>query len=151
MNLTFPLAAAAVVPHSSRMSLLQTVLSADENSLTAEALVRADNPFARDGVIGAWVGIEYMAQAIAAFEGCRAQQRGVGPKVGFLIGSRHFTSSAPAVPVGTTLRVHIVRQWEEGGLGLFDGTLTGDMFSAEASISVFQPDDAQQFLMENRS
>ena len=149
MKMEFPLAAALVVPHSSRMLLLDTVLAADENSLTAEARVREDNPFARDGVVGAWVGVEYMAQAIAAFEGCRARERGVGPKVGFLIGSRHYSCTAPGFAVGTVLQVRIVRQFEEGGLGLFDGTLTGDGVTADASISVYQPDDAKQFLLEH--
>lgn len=149
MNL--PLAAADVVPHSSRMLLLDTILSADATSLTAEARVRDDNPFARDGAVGAWIGVEYMAQAIAAFEGCRAREHGAGPKVGFLIGSRHYSCSAPAFPVGTSLEVRIVRQWEEGGLGLFEGTLRGGAITAEASISVYQPDDARAFLAETRA
>lgn len=145
----FPLAAADVVPHSSRMLLLDTILAADANSLTAEARVRDDNPFARDGVVGAWIGVEFMAQAIAAFEGCRAREHGAGPKVGFLIGSRHYTCSAAGFPVGTSLEVRIVRQWEEGGLGLFDGTLSGGGITAEGSISVFQPENAREFLKGN--
>jgi len=145
----FPLAAADVVPHSSRMLLLDTVLAADENSLEACARVREDNPFSHDGLVGAWVGVEYMAQAIAAFEGCRARAHGLGPKVGFLIGSRHYSCTVPAFPVGTQLQVRIVRQFEEGGLGLFDGTLTADGVTANASISVYQPDNAQQFLLEH--
>lgn len=149
--MNFPLAAADVVPHSSRMLLLDTILSADGTSLTAQARVREDNPFARDGVVGAWIGVEYMAQAIAAFEGCRAREHGAGPKVGFLIGSRHYSCSAPVFPVGTSLEVRIVRQWEEGGLGLFEGTLRGGEITAEASISVFQPDNAREFLKENRA
>ena len=146
----FPIDANLVVPHSSRMSLLDTVVCADGNSLTATARVREDSAFARDGVVGAWVGIEYMAQAIAAFEGCRARDRGDAPKVGFLIGSRHYACSAPAFAVGSSLRIEIVRQYEEGGLGLFDGTITGDNISADASLSVYQPDNAQQFLLEHR-
>ena len=138
----FPVDAAHVVPHSARMLLLDTVVEGDENSLVATARVREDSPFARDGVIGAWVGIEYMAQAIAAFEGCRARERGDAPKVGFLIGSRHYACSAPAFAVGTVLRVEIKREYEEGGLGLFDGTITGDGVTAAASLSVYQPDNA---------
>ena len=145
----FPIDANLVVPHSARMSLLDTVVRADENSLTAEARVREDSPFARDGVVGAWVGIEYMAQAIAAFEGCRARDRGDAPKVGFLIGSRHYACSVPGFAVGSLLRIEIVRQYEEGGLGLFDGKITGDNISADASLSVYQPDNAQQFLLEH--
>ncbi|MEP6832158.1 MAG: 3-hydroxylacyl-ACP dehydratase [Gemmatimonas sp.] len=145
----FPIEASKVVPHSDRMSLLDTIVHADENSLVANGRVREDSPFARDGVIGAWIGIEFMAQAVAAFEGCRARERGEPPKVGFLIGSRHYASSAPTFAVGSLLRVEISRQYEEGGLGLFDGKIFGDDVAADASLSVYQPDDAQQFLLEN--
>lgn len=147
----FPLAAALVVPHSSRMLLIDTVIDSTETSLTARAVVRGDNPFLHNGAIGAWIGVEYMAQAIAAFEGCRARLRGVGPKVGFLIGSRHFTCTAPVFAVGEQLEIRIDRQWEEGPLGLFEAKLTGPNGGAEATLSVFQPDDAGAFLAGNQS
>lgn len=149
--MNFPIEAAQVVPHSSRMLLIDTVVDADDNSLIARARVREDSPFVHDGVMGSWVVIEYMAQAIAAFEGCRARERGDKPKVGFLIGARHFTSSAPGIAVGAELQVRIVRQYEEGGLGLFEGTMTSGDITADASISVYQPDNAQQFLLEARA
>lgn len=149
--MSFPIEARLVVPHTDRMLLLDQVLHADENSLIATGCVRADSPFARDGAVGAWVGMEFMAQAVAAFEGCRARDRGDAPKVGFLIGSRHYTCSTPAFAVGTSLRVEISRQYEEGGLGLFNGKLSGTDISADASLSVFQPNDAQQFLLGNET
>ncbi|MEO7997772.1 MAG: 3-hydroxylacyl-ACP dehydratase [Gemmatimonadaceae bacterium] len=149
--MNFPIEASLVVPHSSRMSLLDMVTGADENSLSATARVREDNPLVHDGVMGSWAVIEYMAQAIAAFEGCRARERGDKPKVGFLIGTRHMTCDVPGIAVGTELQVHIERQYEEGGLGLFDGVVTGREILANASISVYQPDNAQQFLLETRA
>lgn len=149
--LEFPIDAALVVPHSARMSLLDTVLSADENSLTASGVIRADNPLNHDGEVGSWIGVEFMAQAIAAFEGCRARERGDSPKVGFLIGARHYKCDVPSFAVGARLRVHVMRQYEEGGLGLFDGKITGAGFNADAAISVYQPDNAQDFLLEARA
>lgn len=147
-NVTVSLKVADLVPHSERMLLLDSVTDHDENSLTADGVVRADCPLVRDGAVGAWVGIEYMAQAIAAFEGCRAREQGSAPKVGFLIGSRHYTCSVSSFPVGTAFSVHVAQQWTEGGLGLFLGTLTGENFRADASISVFLPEDASQYLSE---
>lgn len=149
--MNFPIEAALVVPHSSRMLLIDTVTGADENSLSATARVRSDSPLVHDGVLGSWAVIEYMAQAIAAFEGCRARERGDKPKVGFLIGTRHMTCNVPDIAVGTELQVRIERQYEEGGLGLFDGTVTGHDITASASISVYQPDNAQAFLLEARA
>jgi predicted hotdog family 3-hydroxylacyl-ACP dehydratase len=150
---TFPLDAALVVPHSSAMLLIDTVEHADENTLVAHARVRANCPLVHDGAAGAWTGIEFMAQAIAAFEGCRARLRNEGPKVGFLIGSRSYASSVPAFPVDASLRIEIARQYEDSGLGLFDGRIidnTTNTTFAEATLSVFQPDNAEQFLLEGR-
>lgn len=154
--MNFPIAAALVVPHSARMLLIDSVLGADESSLSATATIHPDNPFLRDGLVGAWVGVEYMAQAIAAFEGCRARARGDAPKVGFLIGSRQFRTSGGGFSLQATLHIHVSRQYEEGGLGLFDGTITsmnrdGESVSVEASVSVYQPDDARQFVAETRA
>lgn len=149
--MNFPIEAALVVPHSARMMLLDTVMGADENSLTATARVREDSPLAHDGVMGSWAVIEFMAQAIAAFEGCRAHERGDKPKVGFLIGTRHMTCNVPGIAVGTELQVRIERQYEEGGLGLFEGVVSGRDITANASISVYQPDNAQAFLLEARA
>ncbi|MEO7362802.1 MAG: 3-hydroxylacyl-ACP dehydratase [Gemmatimonadaceae bacterium] len=149
--LEFPIEAQLVVPHSARMLLLDTVLNADENSLTAAGVVRADNPMNHGGAVGSWIGVEFMAQAIAAFEGCRARERGDSPKVGFLIGARHYKCTVPSFAVGAQLQIHVVRQYEEGGLGLFDGKITGTDFTADAAITVYQPDNAQEFLLETRA
>ncbi|MGV3708144.1 MAG: 3-hydroxylacyl-ACP dehydratase [Gemmatimonas sp.] len=151
--MTFPLDAAQVVPHSSAMLLLDTVMHADANTLVAHARVRASCPLAHGGAVGAWTGIEFMAQAIAAFEGCRARLRGEGPKVGFLIGSRHYSSSVSEFPADASLRIEIARQYEDSGLGLFDGRIidsSTNTMLAEATLSVFQPDNAEQFLLEGR-
>jgi predicted hotdog family 3-hydroxylacyl-ACP dehydratase len=143
---------ADVVPHSARMLLLDRVVQYDEESLTAELTIRPDSPFVRSGSVGTWVALEYMAQAIAAFAGCEARTRGEPPKVGFLIGSRHFTCTVPELPVGATMQVTVVRELQDdSGLGSFSGTLRGDGISADATLAVFQPHDVQQFLHTSRT
>ena len=136
-----------VVPHSGRMLLLDRIVQFDAESLTSELTIHADSPFVRDSAIGAWVALEYMAQSIAAFAGCVARTRGEPPRVGFLIGSRHFTSNTPSIPVATTLRVHIIRELQdESGLGAFSATVRGDNIEIDAVLSVFQPHDVEQFM-----
>jgi predicted hotdog family 3-hydroxylacyl-ACP dehydratase len=41
-----------------------------------------------DGLVLSWVGIEYMAQCIAAHRGLRSRANGEPIKVGFLVGSK---------------------------------------------------------------
>lgn len=138
----------SLVPHSGRMVLLDRVVAADADTLTAELTIRADHPFVDDDGVGAWVGIEFMAQTIAAFAGHDAMLDGRPPKVGFLLGTRSYDCNAPSFPVGTTLRVTVRRELhgENGGLGSFSCTISGAGIEANAMLAVFQPDSTEGFL-----
>ncbi len=59
----------SLVPHAGPMVLLDRVISVDEDSLLAEVRIRSDSLFCNIDGVGAWVGIEYMAQAIGAWRG----------------------------------------------------------------------------------
>ena len=77
----------SLVPHSGAMSLLGRLLDADDESLRAEVRITPETMFCTDGEVGAWVGVEYMAQAVAAHAGWCARLRGDPVRVGFLLGS----------------------------------------------------------------
>ena len=85
----------SLVPHAGSMVLLDRVISVEENSLCAEVGIRSDSLFCNADGVGAWVGIEYMAQAIGAYAGYRARLRGEPVKIGFLLGTRRYESRAP--------------------------------------------------------
>lgn len=146
-----------LVPHSGTMSLLDNTLSSDENSLTATVSMRPDSLFATEAGVPAWVGIEYMAQAIAAFAGVQAKQAGEEIRIGFLVGSRKYTCNSPYFPVGATLTIHVTQELQgENGLGVFACRITSEsdsanMITAEANLNVFQPDDAAEFLKNETS
>lgn len=141
---------ADVVPHTGRMRLLDRLLALTPDTLTAEVTIRADDPFLREGGVGAWLAVEYMAQAIAAFAGCDAHDRDEPPAVGFLIGCRTLTTTHALLPLGARFAVHIERQFSDAsGLGAFRGTVQGDDgIMVDATLSVFQPRDLQAFLRE---
>ena len=65
-----------VVPHSGAMSLLDRVLAVDSDTLVAEVAIHPGSMFYSQAMqgVGSWVGIEYMAQAIAAHAGVLAKQ-----------------------------------------------------------------------------
>ena len=71
----------SLLPHSGTMVLLDRVVAADADSLCAEVAIRPDSLFCNADGVGAWVGIEYMAQAIAAHAGYLARLRGDAVKV----------------------------------------------------------------------
>ena len=141
-----------LVPHAGRMVLLDRVIAADSDSLCAEVKIREDSPFSGPDGVGAWVGIEYMAQAIAAQAGHVARQRGEPVKIGFLLGSRRYECTRPSFPVGSVLRVNVrALLIAENGLGSFECSIddaNGEV--AAATVSVFSPANADEFLNGGR-
>ena len=147
----------SLVPHSGEMVLIERVVSADEDNLCAEVRIHAGSVLATGQGVGSWVGIEYMAQAIAAHAGWLARQRGDAVKVGFLLGARKYETSVPYFALGSVLLVHVHRMLQaENGLGAFDCRIvsadadadSGAASLATATVTVFQPDNVNQFLKD---
>ncbi|RJG02749.1 3-hydroxylacyl-ACP dehydratase [Noviherbaspirillum sedimenti] len=138
----------SLVPHAGPMVLLDRVISVDHDSLCAEVTIRDGGLFCSPDGVGAWVGIEYMAQAIAAHAGHAARLRGEPVKIGFLLGSRRYECTRPLFAVGSVLRVHIARLLlAENGLGSFDCRIEDeDGVAATATVSVFLPANVDEFL-----
>lgn len=143
-----------LVRHRGDMSLLDTILDYGDNWLEAQATLTSDNLFLLEGVVPSWVGIEYMAQTVAAWAGARAQSRGEPVKVGFLVGTRKYQSQGAAFPVGSLLTIRVTQVMTgDNGLGVFDCQLQceppeGPAFTANARLNVFQPDDFTEVLGE---
>lgn len=152
MRAPISLAMADLVPHGGRMRLLDAAIEGDDESLLARVEIRADSLFFDGAGVGGWVGIEYMAQAVAAWAGWRARLAGAAPKVGFLLGSRRYTSERASFVLGECLLVEARRQFQaDNGLGYFDCLITIDgAVVATAALTVFEPDDALQFLRARR-
>lgn len=146
-----------LVPHSGPMVLLDRVLEADDDAICATVGICADSLFysAEAGGVGSWVGVEYMAQAIAAHAGYLAWREGRPIQVGFLLGARKYSTVAPAFAAGSTLfvRARLVLRGENG-LSAFDCAIAPGPDAAplaSATLTVFQPDDVNQFLQENQN
>ncbi len=144
----------ALLPHQDVMVLLDRLVSVEENALCAETDIRPGALFCEDAGVGAWIGIEYMAQAIAAYAGHEAFLRGEAVKIGFLLGTRHYRCSQPVFPSGSTLRIHVSRVLQaDNGLGSFDCHIrdraSGDTV-ASAVITVFQPENIDDFLLRQQ-
>ena len=142
-----------LVPHSGAMVLLDRVLSADAENLCAEVAIHAGSVLydAPSAGVGSWVGIEYMAQAIAAHAGYRARLAGAPVKIGFLLGARRYEAQVPLFAAGSLLQVHVQQALQgENGLGAFECRIEmAGAVLAQATITVFQPEDAKQFLQES--
>jgi predicted hotdog family 3-hydroxylacyl-ACP dehydratase len=138
----------SLIPHSGAMVLLDRVIAVNEESLCAEVRIRPDSLFCSASGVGAWVGLEYMAQTIAAFAGYRSYLRGEDVKPGFLLGARRYECTLPMFSLGSLLRVHVRRVFEsDNGLGSFQCHIEhGQEEVATATLTVFQPADAANFV-----
>jgi predicted hotdog family 3-hydroxylacyl-ACP dehydratase len=139
---------AELVPHSGSMLLLDELLHADEERTVARTTIRPDQLFADDEGVPGWVGIEYMAQTMAAWSGARGFRSGQPPRIGFLVGTRRYECDVPVFPPGSVLTITANAEMiSEESLSLFACTISvGGREVARADITVFQPADAQAFL-----
>ena len=134
---------ASLVPHAEPMLLVDRVIAADAENCSTEVHIRDDSLFCVNGAVGAHVGLEYMAQTIAAHAGYLAHLEGSPVKPGMLLGTRSFQSTTPAFRSGTTLRIHVRRLFvADNGLGSYACKID-DMENglAEAVLTVFHSEN----------
>ena len=131
----------AWVPHRGAMNLLETVAHCDDERIEARVRVPADGLFMGADGVPAWVGIEYMAQAVAAWSGARARTGGGSPRIGYLLGSRRYEAAVPAFEVGAELQVFAQCElMGDNGLGMFDCRIEQHgRVLASGRLSVFEP------------
>jgi predicted hotdog family 3-hydroxylacyl-ACP dehydratase len=139
----------AIIPHRGTMLLIDAVDTFSEDSLSARATVDAHAWYAdAAGAMPAWIGIELMAQAIAAHVALLAMRDGGRARPGVLLGSRSYKALQPAFTGGARLLIHVTELLRsEEGHGAYECTIhDGDVCCAEAVIKVFQPPDFQSFI-----
>ena len=129
-----------LVPHRAPMLLLDRVEAADETTLRASLAIHAGTEFLEAEGVPAHIGIEYMAQACAAFAGHRALAEDGAPRIGFLLGSRRFLMHRPWVRLGDRLEVSVTMVFQDQGMGSFAARIevAGDL-AAEAELTVYEP------------
>ncbi|OSQ38549.1 hypothetical protein TMES_10625 [Thalassospira mesophila] len=138
---------ASLVPHAAPMLLIDRILDADDNNMTAEVTIQPGSLFCdqNHGVPG-YVGIEYIAQTVSAYSGWRAQKaktedREAKPKIGYLLGTRKMTMTVDAFKPGDRLEILVENIFEDGEMGVFEGTIRcHQRVIVSARVNVYQPD-----------
>lgn len=129
-----------LLPHGPEMILIDRLISSEPSRSVGLVDVGPGSMFAYGTGVPVWVGIEYMAQTIAARAGYEARQRGEAPPIGFLLGTRSFRCSVTQFDFGTRLRVVVEPLFVELGLGAFDCRIEADRELAAAVVNTYQPD-----------
>lgn len=105
----------ALLPHRGPMLLLSRARGQEDGEFVAEVDITPDSAFHADGGVPAYVGVVYMAQAVAAYNGLEGRARGEEPKAGFLLGTRDYRCAAPAFADGSRLVVRVRKDIHEAG------------------------------------
>src|SRR4051812_20202560 len=114
---------ADLLPHGAEMTVIDRLVAYDEGKSIAIVDVRPESLFFENGGVPAWVGLEYMAQAVAAHAGFAARLRGEPPSVGFLLGTRSYQSRVAAFPSGSRLTIEVEPLSLDANLGAFHCTI----------------------------
>ena len=137
-----------VLPHRGIMLLVERVVAWDAEHAAVAATPRGDAWYAERGAMPSWIGIELMAQAIAAHVGLVARSRGQPPKRGVLLGTRLFRASETRFAAGVELHITArVTYRDESGLASYDTIIErGGAEIATANVTVYEPPDFEAFL-----
>jgi predicted hotdog family 3-hydroxylacyl-ACP dehydratase len=149
---TYP-AIEALLPHRGTMLLLDRIIAADEGGIEAEQVVPATAWYLdTEGTMPAWIGIESMAQAIAAHVSLCALWRGGPPKCGVLLGAKDYRAAVSGYCAGERLRISARHCYsDESGFAAYECTIAGrEGLLASAGLKVFQPADFDAFMRQVR-
>ena len=137
-----------LVPHSGKMAILDHLISADDHQATSTVSIHSGSMFfIRGKGVPVWIGIEYMAQTIAALSGYHAKLKGEAVKIGLLVGCRKSICHVPHFGEGWNLNVQVTHVWEAEGMAVFDCVISADdNILMEANINVYQPENIEAYL-----
>jgi len=141
-----------VLPHRAPMILIDKLCHYDEQAARCSVKITPDSPFYQPHkqAVPSYIGIEYMAQAIAAYAGADALDVGEPVQIGYLLGSRKYQPSQAWFSCGSQLYIDVERLYEESsGLRVFQCQIIIDeQVIVDAKVNVFLPQLANQ---ENQS
>lgn len=138
-----------LVPHRAPMLLIDRIVAATDDDVTAEARVDAASVFAVEGEgVPSYVGLEMMAQTVCAYDGLQRFNDRPSPLVGFLLGCRKYTVRRPYLASGEVLTITARLILHHGEMASFTcHILDGENADfAEASLNVYRPAKPEAFL-----
>ncbi|MBH0057522.1 hotdog family protein [Pseudoalteromonas sp. SWXJZ94C] len=142
----------SVLPHTAPMILIDSLESYDEISGRCLVTITPQSNFYDPELkrVPSHVGIEYMAQTIAAYANANQVDSGAKVEVGFLVSSRKYKMHCTGFSLNSTLTIEVEKLYsEESGLSAFECKIKeGDALLVDAKINVFQPENPSQFLAE---
>ena len=134
--------AASLLYHEPPMVLIDRLVEYSQDTIVCEVDINPDTLFAVEQGVPSYVGLEYMAQTTAAFDGLNRKQRGLEPKIGFLLGTRKLELISDWFTLGATLRITAKLTWDSEDITQYQCEIY-DLKSNEkvssANLTVYSP------------
>jgi len=130
---------AELLPQGSEAIVIDALVEHSALRSVAVAHIDERSMYWEDAGVPAWAGVEYMAQTIAAHAGVEARARGEPPAIGFLLGTRAYSTSVEKFPNGSKLTVTVEPELVDGGYTAFRCTISIDEVVATAVVTTYRP------------
>lgn len=140
-----------IMPHKRNMVLISRVIAYDSKvgTLTAEVDINAQSMFFNHKTqqVPVWVGIEYMAQSIAALSGIyKKESSKILSSIGFIIGARNYKCFVNGFKINKTITIKVTQLFLDVELGSFSCEILAlDKILATTELNVFQPQSIEKF------
>lgn len=94
-----------LIPHRPPMLLINRIVTLNEKYSETIVLIDSLAPFSTPAGVPSWIGLEYMGQTSALIAGYQEQKGFCEPQLGFLMGSRKYTSTVDYFTNDNALRI----------------------------------------------
>ncbi|MAF92440.1 MAG: hypothetical protein VX583_01360 [Bdellovibrionota bacterium] len=133
------------IPHEAPMIVIDRITDMGSDYVECEVEIKEDSFLCNNSQVPSYLGMEFIAQSIAAFSGKIGKDSGEEkPGIGFLIGIRRYQSKTETFKVGDLLKIRAEMVFIEESLGNFKASIfLGDEELVNTSISTFKPSDEQ--------
>lgn len=146
----------SIIPHRGRMLLLDKIreYSTKESYIEAEYGITEDCLFYDSAAAGvpAWVGFEFIAQAVSALTGIGYRERGEEPKVGFILSVSHVLIGLSFFKAGSIIAIKAKEFERIDSRCVFKGEiLVEDQKVLEGRITLIEVDKEQAQAMKKEN
>jgi predicted hotdog family 3-hydroxylacyl-ACP dehydratase len=132
-----------LLPHREPMILIDEACGMEGQDFKARVRISPRSQFFDGHGVPAWVGIEYMAQTVAAYAGAEGLAQGGQIHVGMLLGTRDYVAEVPVFENGQDLEVLVRKDLFQvnGVSSLHCRILEAGRLLAQAQVTVIDVPD----------
>ncbi len=143
-----------LIPHRGTMLFIDRVIAFESSMAVAEYTPRHDAWYVdSSGHMPAWIGLELMAQTVAAHVALMKRLEGSSPKMGALLGTNSYRSSVASFAAGGVLSIRVDLLFNDpSGMGAYIGAIEcNNIPLANSTLKVYEPEDFERFVQGNLS